>query len=261
MEKEQSLSEILAQQVKQVSHGIELSLNAHVAAMHIPPGLSVQTRKKITNRVPPKMRDDYLNPRGAIVLLVTEIVDLGTRISHYQYIQRYREHFKPPDEIIRAAFTMHSLILQTNEIYVIMERCGKCLDFFHNLAVDLDIDLKDMAPALKKEFKKEFERHLRERHRIVHAHERSSLVSKMIGVQPELLDDAEVKGAYMEVLNTLTKSIKSQLGDKAEGKSSLEFLKIINDLSLQAVDQDCLKMWAIFSNCINQLIERRKLLK
>lgn len=261
MAEERTFIDILTEQVNQVSGGIEVALRRHLAAFPSIPWLSAATEKHIAKRVPPKVLRNYLSPDSAISLLSLEISDLGMRISHYQYIERYREHFSPPDAAMRAAFVMHTHILRGSEIYVIMERCGSCLGFFHDLAADLDLGPTKMAKSLEKQFKKEFERHLRERHRIVHAQERPSLVSRMIGVHPDELAQPDVVEKYATIIGTLAEALTASLGEAANQKSPAEKFAMINDLRLRAVDKECFQMWSIFLGCINKLIDSAKLRK
>jgi hypothetical protein len=261
MSQHQSLSEVLADQINQVSNGVQLSLNRHIRLMPSAPTLSTTTKAQITKRVPPKQLQKYLTLEMAISLLALEIVDLGTRISHYQHIERYRDHFTAPNTEVRAAFVMHTHILRGSEIYVIMERCKDCLDFFYELACDLDLGGTKMSRKMETCFKKEFERHLRERHRIVHAHERPSLVSRMVGIPPEDIQNPIFAKTFEDTIGTLAGLLHSKIGDEIEGKSPDEAWKAINDLRLKAVDEECFKMWSIFLDHINRLIDRSRLLK
>lgn len=261
MSENQSLTSILADQVNQVSGGIRHSLERHVNLMTTQPTLSDETKKHITKRVPPSQLQKYLTVEMAIALLALEISDLGTRISHYQHIERYREHFKAPDKTMRAAFVMHTHILRGSEIYVIMERCEDWLKFFYELASDLDLGPTQVVKKLQTRFKKEFERHLRERHRIVHAHERPSLVSRMVGVPPEDLDHPDFAKVYVDTVSMLAGLLHKVMGDQVEGKSAEEVLQAINVRRLEAVDRECFTMWSIFLDQINGLIDTKKLLK
>lgn len=261
MSKNQSLTSILADQVNQVSQGIHLSLGRHVTLMATLPTLSGETKKHITKRVPPSQLQKYLTVDMAVALLALEISDLGTRISHYQHIERYREHFNAPNKAVRAAFVMHTHILRGSEIYVIMERCKDWLKFFYVLAVDLQLGPKKMDQKLQSRFKKEFARHLGERHRIVHAHERPSLVSRMVGVPPEDLDDPAFAKVYVDTVSTLAGLIHKALGEQVEDKSVEDVLQVLNIRRLEAVDRECFTMWSIFLDQINHLIDPQRLLK
>ncbi|MDF0486846.1 hypothetical protein PX554_01790 [Sphingomonas sp. H39-1-10] len=264
MTAEQTLSEILTDQMNMVSNGIDASLNEHLATMPSAPVISERTKSHIAKRVGPKSRAKYLNSKGAISLLSIEVIDLGTRISRYQYIERYREHFKSPDPEMGTAFIMHTHILRGSEIYVIMERCGSFLDFFYDLAVDLDLNPKSkLGKDLEKQFKKCFARHLRERHRIVHAHERPSVISRITAIAPEPegehrdLMEKVFLDAFSQIFEALTK-LAPHLVDTKTGE---EAIKNINDHRLKAVDRECFEMWSILLGSINKTIDSSKLLK
>ena len=261
MSKNQNLTSVLADQVNQVSNGIRHFLERHVTMMTTKPTLSDETRKQIIKRVPFSQLQKYLTVEMAIALLALEISDLGTRISHYQHIVRYREHFNAPNKPMGAAFVMHTHILRGSEIYIIMARCEDWLKFFYALAVDLDLGPTHMAKKLQTRFKKEFERHLRERHRIVHAHERPSLASWMVGAPPEDLDHPDFAKLYVDTAGMLVDMLHKAIGEQIKYKSADEALKAINVRQLEAVDRECFTMWSIFLDHINGLIDSEKLLK
>lgn len=261
MPENQNLTSNLANQVNQVSNGIRQSLERHISLMTTIPTLSDETRKHIKKRVPSGQLQNYLTVEKAVALLALEISDLGTRISHYQHIERYREHFKASDKAMRAAFVMHTHILRGSEIYVIMERCEDWLKFLYALASDLDLGPTQVAKKLQTRFKKEFERHLRERHRIVHAHERPSLVSRVVGTPPGDLEHPDFAKVYAETASMLVDMLHNVIGDQVEVKSAEEVLQAINARRLEAVDRECFTMWSIFLDQINGSIDTKKLFK
>ena len=256
-----TLSENLAEQVTEVSAGIEASLKRHFAHLGGSPALSDATKKHIAKRVPPKTLSKYHTPENAISLLALEIEDLGLRISRYQFIERYREHFEAPTAEMRTAFVMHTHILRGSEIYIIMERCGSLLDFFYDLASDLSLNPTKVSKALETRFKKDFERHLRERHRFVLAHERPTLVSRMISIPPDEMSKPEVADTFKNVLDSFVGMVAPAIQSLFEIKDPAEAMKRINDFRLQAVDKECLDMWAIFLDSLTKLIDPTKLLK
>lgn len=75
-----------------------------------------------------------------------------------------------------------------------------------------------MAKKLQARFKKEFERNLRERHRIVHAHERPPLGSRMVGVHPEDLDYPDFAKVYVDTVNLLAGMLHNVIGDQVKDK-------------------------------------------
>lgn len=256
-----TISEILAEQVNEVANGVDVSLKRHLAALGGSLALSDATKKHIAKRVPPSTLSKYQTPENAISLLSLEINDLGLRISRYQFIERYREYFKAPNTEMRTAFVMHTHILRGSEIYVIMERCGSFLDFFYDLATDLSLNPKKLSKTLETRFKKDFERHLRERHRIVHAHERPTLVSRMMSIPPDTINKPKVADTFKNVLESLVEMMTPEFQSLFEIKDPAEAIKKINDFRLQAVDKECLDMWSIFLDSLTKLIDSTKLLK
>ena len=256
-----TLSENLAEQVTEVSTGIEVSLKRHLAHLAGSPLLSDATKKHIAKRVPPKTLAEYQTPEKAISLLSLEIEDLGLRISRYQFIERYREHFDAPSAEIRTAFVMHTHILRGSETYIIMERCGSLLDFFYDLASDLSLNPTKVSKALETRFKKDFERHLRERHRIVHAHERPTLVSRMMSIPPDEISKPEVADTFKNVLDSFVEMVAPAVQSLFEIKDPADAMKKINDFRLQTVDKECLEMWSIFLDYLTKLIDPSKLLR
>lgn len=257
---EKSLAETIAERVSGVADGIDVSLKRHLSALPSPPSLSKSTKKHVAKRVSPSKSANYQTPEKAISLISMEIVDLGLRISRYQFIERYREHFHAPNPEMRAAFVMHTHILRGSEIYIIMERCVTFLDFFYDLAVDLSLNPKPVSKVLETRFKKDFEGHLRERHRIVHAHEKPSLVSRLMSISPNEMTDQRVADTFKNVVETFASMIIPKVMAPFEIEDPTSALERINQLRLNSVDEECLNMWAILLEAITNLIDKRSLL-
>lgn len=250
----------MAAEIDALASGVTSTLLGHLAKLPEPGRLSRETSNHIAKRLPPKAAAQHANHVGAIRLLGIEAEDLGLRISRYRYIERYREYFSPPNAEVRAAFVNHIHVLRGSEIYVIMERCSDFLDFFYCLAVDLGLNPTRRSTALENAFKKSFERHLRERHRIVHAHERPSLTSRMIGLPIEQLKTPEGMKAYMGVVGGLLSMLPDESQKRMEGMSPAEVLQHLDGVRLKAVDDECLGMWSILTDNVSQLIDRSRLL-
>lgn len=251
----------IALEVQEVSSGILVSLLRHASKLAVTPTLSRDTQKHIKKRVSPSNLENYLTPEEAVKLLAIEISDLGMRISYYRYIERYREHFSTPGKEMGAAFVTHTHILRGSEIYVIQEKCRACLKYFHSLAVDLQLSPKSTESRLQNSFKKEFERHLRERHRIVHSHESPSLISRILNVPLAELEGVEARDSYASIFTQLLSMANDHLGIDVEDLSLEEGLKQLNDKRLIAVDKECVKMWSIFLKGLTDLIDASKLMK
>lgn len=260
MATEKSLVETLAEEVDDVANGIDASLRRHLAALPASPSLSKNTKKHIAKRVSASNFANYHTPEKAIALLSMELADLGLRISRYQFIERYREHFQAPTPQMATAFVMHTHILRSSEIYIIMERCVAFLDFFYDLAADLSLNPTRGSKSLEARFKKEFERHLRERHRIVHANEKPSLISRLMSVSSNELTDPRVEDTFKNVVETFSAIILPELKAKFELDDPADAVRRIKQVQLEAVDKECLDMWSILLGAITNLIDKRRLL-
>ncbi len=146
--------------------------------------------------MPPKAIANYLTAE----ILGVEIEYIGTRISHYQYIERYREHFQAADRNMAAAFVTHTHALRGGEIYIIMEQCSACLSFLSDLASDFGLLRANNSKALEKTFKSTFQRHLRELHRIVHAHDRQSFNLRIITASVSSCQHDELKRTVRDAI-------------------------------------------------------------
>lgn len=256
---ERSLSEFLDKEAHAVATALGVTLERALSAFSSPPLLSKSTRKHIAKRVPQKTLAKYQTPGNAIILLQLEIVDLGLRISRYQYIERYRETFQAPSAEIKLSFVMHTHILRGSEIYVIMERCASLLEFLYDVSVDLSLNPTKASKSLEARFKKGFGRHLRERHRIVHGHERPTLVSRMLSIPPHQINRSEARAILQGVIEQITRLAMPLMQSVSATEGHREIPKEINDFRLKAVDQECLDMWTIFSESIEASIGMTKL--
>lgn len=141
-----------------------------------------------------------------------------------------------------------------------MERCASFLDYLHDLAVDLLLEPTKNSKTLENRFKKDFARHLRERHRIVHAHERPSWVSRFLSINSEEMKQPEVQKNIVEMVGGLFKTSSPLSRFTSDAKDLEEIIKRINDFRLNAVDQECMKMWQIFSECLNTAFDTKNLI-
>lgn len=253
--------ERLIEEVEFFAAALQRRLEIHVGAMPEPPRMTPEIEAHIRNRVGPKSAEQYLSIERAIALLAVEAADIGYRISQYRFIERYREHFMPADAPMRVAFHTHIQVMRGNEIYVIMEHGKAWLVFAHDLAAALDLAPTKMHKVLINRFTKAFERHLRERHKIVHAHERPSLVSRVASLAATGRDDREIGQATQGVVQTLIAMAVRTAGDRVDAAAPVDtVIDQLNALRLAEVDRECEEMWKILQECTDKLIDRRRLL-
>jgi hypothetical protein len=155
--------------------------------------VSSDTGRAIAKRISVNGAKNYTKVRSLPFFLAAEIRTYLERIRIYPFVVKYREVLKPSSMDMNAAWQLHSHSLRQSECYVIQERGTDILEFAHLVAVDLGLGTKSRAKNFEKRFKKEFEVRLRDRHRVVHAHERPSLTTRvtdmMVGADKENPDD------------------------------------------------------------------------
>ena len=240
--------------VKLFAQGMQAVLVAHLSAMDVPPALSAHTIRHIQKRVLPRLVEDFSLPERAIGLLSMDIEDLGLRIYRYRYIERYQEAISFDDPEMGAAFASHIHNLRGSEIYVIQERGADVLSFLHGLTSDFGVSAGDQKAAFKKAFKKQFSRHLRERHRIVHAHERLSLASRMISLSPLDGADPKVADVFIDVVAQLLPRISERIG-LTDMMSPVEIRQKLKAFQLNAMDEEAASMWKCFMTAVERTVD------
>lgn len=168
--------------VKALSGYAEGRLRESLSQLGNAPTISVRTREGVVKRLTPKNVTTYSTPEKLPFLIYTEIESLGDRIRLYLFTARYRELINSGPREMSMAWQMHSHShsLRQGELYIIQERGVELIRFLHDVASGLGVTTVDRSNSFRKAFKKRFDRRLRERHRLVYAHERPSLTSRVI---------------------------------------------------------------------------------
>ncbi len=148
---------------------------------------SAATRKLMLQRVSPlNAANNFATLDKYWVIVADEITSLLDRILAYRYVTKYRNALKAyGDRDLVGAWLFHSQSLRTGELYIIQDRTTAALRFLKAVGNDCGLAVTDQTAAFERKFKKTFERRLRERHRLVHAHERPSMESRIIGLGGE----------------------------------------------------------------------------
>jgi hypothetical protein len=195
------------------------ALREHLEKMEPQPSMSSHLERHIRKRVAPSFLSKYLNHEGAIGLAINELGLILERIRQYRVIDAYPKHFSSNDRDVISAFFSHLHSLRSSELYLIQERGKELLRFSHCIASDLRLSASDQSREFDKKFKKGFERRLRERHRLVHAHERPSLMTRMLDVVAGVTDRA----ALEEAIGSIALSLFSTYATlKSGGKENVE---------------------------------------
>lgn len=256
----ESLTDELAAQITSVASTLEAAFVRHLKKLGSTPTLKRSTLDAIAKRVPRNSIAQCSTPEGAASLLALEIEYIGLRISRYQFIERYREHFTAPNCEMGAAFIAHIHTMRGSEIYIIMERSTAFLDFLAHYTNDLGLLSARRARALEKTFKTVYERHLRERHRIVHAHEKSSLASRVLDAPVGSREIPAYGESILQIGAALTQSLLDVAPHMAADDAET-FMHNVNEHRLKVVDDECRTMWSTLVGHITETVNHAKLLK
>lgn len=182
---------------------------------------SAATRKLMLQRVSPKnAADNYSTLDKYWVIVADEITSLLDRILAYRYLTKYRKALMANgDNKLVRAWQFHSQSLRSGELYIIQDRTTAALKFLMAVGKDCGLAVTDQTAAFEKKFKKTFEHRLRERHRLVHAHERPSMESRIIGLSGETasLPRDEVERILHDILGgaaSAMREISAKIGKK-----------------------------------------------
>ncbi|NSL20193.1 hypothetical protein [Agrobacterium tumefaciens] len=141
--------------------------------------VSSDTEKAIAKRLSVNGAKKFTTVRSLPFFFASELLTYLQRIQIYPFVAKYREVVKPSSADMNAAWQLHSHSLRQSECYVIQERGTDMLEFAHSVATDLGLGTKSRAKIFENRFKKHFATRLRDRHRVVHAHEKPSLTTRV----------------------------------------------------------------------------------
>jgi len=216
--------------------------------------ISLALETEIRKRVAPSAIGNYLNLKAIVDDVTFEINNLGRRIRRYQFIERYRDVFLSPDREMMMAFLEHTHSMRTAELYTILERGADLIRLCGVLVVNLGLPATNAAAKYQKRFRKEFERRLRERHRIVHAHERPSLLSRLLSTPAEAFDDPTFVDAFTEIFADVVAILGHVRGKEANELMKEQASGAFRREYLLAVDLEAAAMWRILSECVAEAL-------
>ena len=184
------------------------------AAAQASPGTpaSAEAKKLLARRVPKSWLPKYevMDEYGFVIW--DEAMTILDRILVYPFTASYRKHLKGAPKEVLGAWQFHSHSLRIGELYIVLDRTLALLEFLTVVAKGCGLSATDQRKAFEKTFKKTFERRLRERHRLTHAHERPSMVSRIIDLSGGKWagdDDATIRQVldiFAKTLPMLTKA-------------------------------------------------------
>lgn len=213
----------------------------------------------VDNMIPPKSRDGYRTPLNVIDLATFEVTSLGQKIRRYQFIERYKFFVRMPDSEMGMAFHEHCYEVRNAEIYGTLERGEVIIRFITALAADFKIGDAKAPNRYARNFRRAFEHRLRERHRRTHAHERPSLVSRMLQLgEIKTTEERQLlEGLLRNIYGTLTAAFdaireKLQADDRIPSTGDpVAFQKWY----LERVDEEAAAMWHIFTDSLSAAVK------
>ena len=208
----------------------------------------------VDNMVAPGVRERYRKTDAVIGLASFEVSQIGQKIRRYQYIERYKFFFDAPDPEIGMGFAEHMYALRNAELYAVLERGETIVRFVSAIGAELGIGSVKAPTKYNKSFREKFERRLRERHKITHAHERPSLVSRMLQLGGLKTDNERKKlenvlGDIFGAMNMAMEAIQDKVPEADRAPSPTD-PTAFQTWYLQRVDGEAATMWKTFSDAV-----------
>ncbi|SEQ39835.1 hypothetical protein SAMN05428969_2918 [Devosia sp. YR412] len=207
-----------------------------------------KVKSEITKRTAPSAYKNYETLESALRLLLSVVSDVSVRIVRYQYIERYRYFFPSEDREIFLSFIDHIYALRVAEIYTILERAEDSIRFAAYVSDNLGLGDSKAAKRFSKKYRAAFQGRLRERHKIVHAHERPSLLSRILSLPSRTMEKPEqrqlVQAALQQVIDAFAQLQEMMAAAKMDvwPEDRVQFQKKY----LSAVDAESKEMWEIY---------------
>jgi hypothetical protein len=203
------------------------------------PALGADARKEIEKRVAPSALGRYLNTEAALNLMALDLRGFSRQVIRYSYIDSYRSSLKKGNAGQASALAFHLYTLRRSELYMTLGRGKSALDFCHSISSAFGFGSRSQSQKFESEFKKRFSHDLRERHRMVHFHERPSLATRVADVLETVQGKDAVLAAVTDIL-TRVEPLRSEIPD--------ELLQAA--LDRKKTDRQAVDAWEIFSKAV-----------
>ncbi|CDZ54398.1 hypothetical protein [Neorhizobium galegae] len=232
--------------VQALSMWTQDALDKRVALIDGSREVSAPTAKAISRRLSENGAKTFTTVRSLPFLLSNEVLTYCERIRIYPFTARYREALKATSPDMNAAWQLHSNSLRQSEVYVIQERGKKLLGFAHQIAVELDIGTPARFMKFDARFNKKFERRLRDRHRVVHAHEKPSLTSRVTDMMITS-DDTTSEDVQNHLMSLIFKMADMLPGEKTDDRQEImKRLLDVPNMYAKIADEEAFDMINIF---------------
>ncbi len=221
-------------------------LDGHAARLPESQKVSPKTLAAVQKRLSENGAKKFTSVRSLPLLVSSEVLSWCERVRIYPFVAKYRVEVNNGSKEMVAAWQLHSHSLRQSEIYVLQERGKDIINFAHLVAADLGLGTENRANKFEKRFKTQFEWRLRDRHRVVHAHEKPSLTSCLADLM--VATDESTNDVFQEYIVVLLRNIAETLpGEKTEDpKEKLKHLHSVRDIYEKGAEEEATQMIDIF---------------
>lgn len=229
-------------------------LEKHVANVPQSQLVSSTTAKSVSKRLSKKGAKRFETVSSLPLLVSSEVLTLCERIRIYPFVAKYREALRSDSPEMTAAWQLHSHSLRQSELYVIQERGGDILDFAHHVAADMGLGTANRSKEFEKRFKKQFEWRLRDRHRVVHAHEKPSMTSRLtdLMITTNETTEGDAKDFFMGLLVRISDMLPGEKTD--DPKELTRRLQSVRDTYVKDAEEEAYQMMKIFVEELKETI-------
>lgn len=211
---------------------------------------SFNSKKLVAKRVRPTWLPQYEVMDKYGFVLWDEILTILDRILVYPYIATYRKHLRDAPKEVLSAWQFHSHTLRVGEIYLVQDRTSALLEFLNSVAADCGLPVTDCRKSFESKFKKTFERRLRERHRLTHAHERPSAVSRLVDLSGSKWTGDEAEAARL-MTDLLSKALPRLVEvSEAAGRPPPMSMEDIEALHEKGAEQEARQMLMLVAEAL-----------
>jgi hypothetical protein len=213
----------------------------------------------VDHMVPPNARDAYRTPLNVIGLATFEVGNLGQKIRRYQFVERYKFFVDMPDTEIGIAFHEHCYEVRNAELYGILERGEALIRFAAALAAELDSGDEKAPSKYARNFRREFDHRLRERHRRTHAHERPSLISRILQIgEIKTKEERQVLEHFLRNIHSTVTAAFEAIQEKWQEHKLIPSMRdpvTFQQWYLQSVDEEAATMWRLFTDALSAAVK------
>jgi hypothetical protein len=243
---DQEATPVTKEAAQTISSWCQHVLEKHAANLPESQLASRETFAAVQKRLSENGAKRFTTARSLPLLVAAEVLSWCERVRIYPFTAKYRVQVNNGSSDMVAAWQLHSHSLRQSEVYVLQERGRDIINFAHLVATDLGLGTQNRASRFDKRFKTKFGWRLRDRHRVVHAHERPSLTSRLADMM--VATDETTKSFFEDYIVNLLTDIADKLpGDQTDDpKEKLKRLHLVRDVYEKGAEDEATQMIEIF---------------